>query len=173
MPETNVTNRMWLAAAALALAATACGGDGAEKAQPAEEQAPALPRDAVTIETYADSLNVDLAKMQRTETGLYVLDIKEGEGAPVQAGQTVTMEYTGWLPNGRRFDTSEGKQPYVFTVGRGEAIKGWDQGVLGMKAGGQRRLIVPPRLAYGDEGFGGYIPPSAVLVFDLVLVSAK
>ena len=168
-----MTSYGWRTAAVLALALAGCTGDRQRAAQPAEEQAPAFPREAVTIETYADSLHVDLAKMQRTETGLYVQDIKEGEGAPVQAGQTVSMEYTGWLPNGRRFDTSEGKKPYGFTVGRGEAIKGWDQGVLGMKVGGERRIIVPPRLGYGDEGYGGYIPPSAVLVFNLKLVSAK
>jgi FKBP-type peptidyl-prolyl cis-trans isomerase len=91
----------------------------------------------------------------------------------VQDGQAVAVEYTGWLPSGYRFDTSRGKQPYEFTVGRREVIKGWDEGVLGMKVGGQRRIIVPPRLGYGDEGTAGVIPPSAVLVFDLELVSVK
>ena len=166
-----MTTYPWASGALLALALAACTTDQPGGGQPAEEQAPAHPMDAVTIETYADSLRVDLALMQRTETGLYVLDIAAGEGEPVQAGQKVKMEYTGWLPNGRRFDTSEGKQPYEFTVGRGEVIKGWDEGVLGMKLGGKRRIIVPPRLAYGDEGAGGYIPPSAVLVFDLQLVA--
>lgn len=161
-----------MAAAALALALAACTSDKQGGQQPAAEQAPAQPADAVTIETYADSLDVDLAQMQRTSTGLYIQDIKEGEGEPVQAGQKVAMEYTGWLPNGRRFDTSEGKKPYEFTVGQGEVIKGWDEGVLGMKPGGRRRIIVPPKLGYGDEGAGGYIPPSSVLVFDLQLVSA-
>jgi peptidylprolyl isomerase len=167
-----LTKHSWTAVALLALAA-ACTSDRPGGAPAAEEQAPAQPRDAVTIETYADSLNVDFALMQRDSNGLYIQDIRQGEGEPVQAGQKVKMDYTGWLPSGRRFDSSEGKKPYEFTVGRGEVIRGWDVGVLGMKVGGQRRIIVPPRMAYGDEGMGGVIPPSAVLVFDLELVSIE
>jgi peptidylprolyl isomerase len=163
----------WMMAATMALALGACAGDQQSGAQPAEQPATTHPVDVVTVETYADSLNVDLAAMQRTSTGLYILDIKEGEGEPVQDGQAVAMEYTGWLPSGYRFDTSRGKKPYEFTVGRGEVIKGWDEGVLGMRVGGQRRIIVPPRLGYADEGNAGVIPPSAVLVFDLELVSVR
>src|SRR5512140_3088196 len=104
--EREVARHTWLLGAALAFGLAACGGDRQQQAPPAAERAASLPRDAVTIETYADSLNVDIAKMQRTASGLYIQDIKEGDGEPVQAGQAVTMEYTGWLPNGRRFDTS-------------------------------------------------------------------
>jgi FKBP-type peptidyl-prolyl cis-trans isomerase len=167
-----VSTQTWKAAA-LALALAACTGDQQGGAQSAEELAQAQPVDATAQETYADSLNVDFTKMQRTSTGLYILDIKEGEGEPVQAGQQVALEYTGWLPSGFRFDTSDGKQPYEFTVGRGEAIKGWDEGVIGMKLGGQRRIIVPPKLGYGDEGAAGVIPPTSVLVFNLELVSVQ
>lgn len=167
-----MTMHSWTAVALLALAA-ACTSDQQSGAPAEEEQVPAHPRDAVTIETYADSLNVDFSRMQRDSSGLYSQEIREGEGEAVQAGQKVKVEYTGWLPSGYRFDTSHGKQPYEFTVGRGEVIKGWDVGVVGMKRGGQRRIIVPPRMAYGDEGAAGVIPPSAVLVFDLELVSIE
>ena len=166
-----MSRRTGKAAAVLVLALAACTGDRPDGSQEAAEQAPAQPADAVTIETYADSLNVDLSKMERSSSGLYTQEVREGEGEPVQAGHRVAMAYTGWLPNGRRFDSSEGKQPYEFTVGRGEVIKGWDEGVIGMRIGGRRRIIVPPRLGYGDEGMGGVIPPSAVLVFDLELVT--
>jgi len=103
-------------------------------------------------------------------------DLRVGTGADATSGRRATVDYTGWLydptqpeQKGRQFDTSVGRQPFVFTVGAGQVIRGWDQGVVGMKVGGQRRLVIPPDLAYGSNGSGGVIPPNATLVFDIDL----
>jgi FKBP-type peptidyl-prolyl cis-trans isomerase FkpA len=107
---------------------------------------------------------------------LQILDLKPGSGVAIAAGQQAVVQYTGWLyeasaddKRGKKFDSSlDAGQPFRFVVGAGQVIKGWDQGVLGMKAGGRRRLIVPADLAYGDGGVGP-IPPGATLVFDVEL----
>jgi FKBP-type peptidyl-prolyl cis-trans isomerase FkpA len=112
---------------------------------------------------------------------LEIVDLKAGDGAAVAAGQRAVLQYTGWLYDasapehkGKQFDSSRGgPEPFRFTVGRGEVIKGWDQGVAGMKIGGRRRLIIPPDLAYGDAGAGGVIPPGATLVFDVDLLAIE
>ena len=104
-------------------------------------------------------------------------DLQEGTGAMASSGQTATVNYTGWLYSdsapdhkGTKFDSSIGREPFVFRLGAGQVIRGWDQGVQGMKVGGQRRLVLPPEFAYGSRGAGGVIPPNATLVFDVELL---
>ena len=112
---------------------------------------------------------------------LEILALRAGAGAPIAAGQTAVVQYTGWLyeaaapdKKGKQFDSSLNTgQPFRFVVGAGQVIKGWDQGVLGMQAGGRRRLTIPADLAYGDHGAGDVIPPGATLVFDVDLVGIE
>lgn len=101
-------------------------------------------------------------------------DLAEGAGPAAAAGQQVEVQYTGWLEaSGKVFDSSKDRGPFTFTLGKGEVIKGWDRGVLGMRAGGRRRLVIPPELAYGARGFPGVIPPQSTLVFEVELVAIK
>jgi len=114
-------------------------------------------------------------------TTLEITDVKAGKGPAIAAGQTAVVHYTGWLYSettpdhkGKKFDSSRDRNdPFSFQVGGGEVIGGWDQGVVGMQAGGQRRLIIPPSLGYGARGAGGVIPPNATLLFDIELLSIK
>jgi FKBP-type peptidyl-prolyl cis-trans isomerase len=122
----------------------------------------------------------DDALSKTTLTRLESTDLKPGTGAEARQGRRVSVHYTGWLYHptkpdhkGRQFDSSRDRnQPYDLTLGAGEVIPGWEQGLLGMKAGGQRRIVIPPALAYGSSGQGD-IPPEATLVFDLELVSVQ
>jgi len=112
---------------------------------------------------------------------LEILELQPGTGAVLAVGQGAVVQYTGWLyeatapdTKGKQFDSSSNSgQPFRFTVGAGQVIKGWDQGVVGMKVGGRRRLTIPAELAYGDSGAGGVIPPGATLVFDVDLVGIE
>ncbi len=107
-------------------------------------------------------------------TALKIEDVSVGTGAEATVGKTVVVNYIGRLANGTQFDAScDRKQPFDFPLGAGAVIKGWDQGVAGMKVGGQRRLIIPSTLGYGAQGAGGVIPPNAALVFDVELVDVK
>lgn len=116
-----------------------------------------------------DNLNLDNAVT--TDSGLKYIDIKVGEGATPEKKQEVTVHYTGTLENGKKFDSSRDRnQPFSFTIGVGQVIKGWDEGVGTMKVGGRRTLIIPPDLGYGSQGAGGVIPPNAVLIFDVELL---
>lgn len=109
-----------------------------------------------------------------TPSGLKYIEIEEGTGATPKKGQTVTVHYTGTLENGKKFDSSrDRKRPFDFTIGVGQVIKGWDEGVGSMKVGGRRQLIIPPDLGYGARGAGGVIPPNATLIFDVELLSIK
>ena len=108
--------------------------------------------------------------MPQNQDNLTVQDQTVGQGAAAQPGDTVTVNYTGKLDNGTVFDTSVGRQPITFVLGAGQVIPGWDQGLVGMKVGGTRTLIIPPSLAYGAQGIGP-IPPNATLTFDVQLVS--
>ncbi|NVJ27918.1 MULTISPECIES: FKBP-type peptidyl-prolyl cis-trans isomerase [Myxococcus] len=124
--------------------------------------------------TYAESLNVDLAAMTRSSSGLYTQDLGEpGAGDVATAGKRVYVHYTGWLPDGKKFDSSAGKSPIDFTLGQGSVIDGWDQGIVGMRVGGKRRLVIPSSLGYGAQGSSGAIPPYSVLVFDTELILVR
>jgi FKBP-type peptidyl-prolyl cis-trans isomerase len=110
----------------------------------------------------------------KTDSGLQYWDIKAGTGEVATDGSHVKVHYTGWLTTGKKFDSSvDANQPYEFTLGKGEVIKGWDDGVAGMKVGGRRQLRIPPELAYGAEGHPPQIPASATLVFDVQLLAIK
>jgi FKBP-type peptidyl-prolyl cis-trans isomerase FkpA len=116
--------------------------------------------------------------MITTATGLQYEDTVEGEGDEAKKGQSVTVHYTGWLFNdgekGAKFDSSlDRRDPFVFSLGAGMVIRGWDEGVAGMKVGGERTLIIPAELGYGARGAGGVIPPNATLQFDVQLLAVK
>ena len=132
-----------------------------------------LPPGNRVAERYHASLRVDLSEMTRRSTGLYVQDVVVGEGARADSGDVVTVHYTGRLPNGNAFDSSRDRdQPFEFALGYGRVIDGWDQGVVGMRVGGQRRLVIPPALGYGARGTGP-IPGNATLVFDVELLDVE
>ena len=105
---------------------------------------------------------------------LVIDEITLGEGAEAQSGRTVSVHYTGWLTNGSKFDSSvDRNEPFDFPLGRGYVIRGWDEGVAGMKVGGKRKLTIPPELGYGARGAGGVIPPNATLVFEVELLAVN
>jgi len=139
----------------------ACGGSGdRETARPAAG--------------FSAALGVDTAAMTRTPSGLRYQDITEGQGATATADRTVSVHYTGWLPNGEKFDSSRDRnEPFSFTLGAGQVIAGWDEGVAGMKVGGRRKLVIPADLGYGTAGAPPDIPPGATLVFDVELLDVR
>lgn len=105
---------------------------------------------------------------------LIIEDLTVGEGAEAQAGQYALVHYTGWLTDGTKFDSSKDRdEPFEFPLGRGRVIKGWDEGVQGMKVGGTRKLTIPPEMGYGAYGAGGVIPPNATLVFEVELLAVE
>jgi FKBP-type peptidyl-prolyl cis-trans isomerase FkpA len=155
--------RTRLAAVAISIAFTACASAGA----------PVPPPKSVEATSFAASLDVDLSKMTKTASGLYWRDIDVGTGTLVKGKMDVRVHYTGWLTNGEKFDSNAvSDQPIVVPLGRGHAIKGWEEGLEGMRAGGRRMLVIPSELGYGSS-HSGLIPPDAVLVFDIRVVSAK
>jgi FKBP-type peptidyl-prolyl cis-trans isomerase FkpA len=110
----------------------------------------------------------------KTDSGLQYWDLKVGTGDVAKEGSRVKVHYTGWLTTGKKFDSSvDAHQPYDFKLGQGEVIKGWDEGVAGMKVGGKRQLRIPPELAYGEAGHPPQIPPNATLIFDVQLLAIK
>ena len=100
-------------------------------------------------------------------------DLVVGTGEEAAAGKTIDVHYTGWLLDGKQFDSSRDRGPFQFDLGKGQVIKGWDQGVVGMRVGGTRRLTIPPELAYGMRGFPGVIPPQATLRFEIELLAVS
>jgi FKBP-type peptidyl-prolyl cis-trans isomerase FkpA len=111
----------------------------------------------------------------KTDDGLQYWDVRVGNGETAKEGSRVRVHYTGWLTNGKKFDSSvDAGKPFDFTIGNGEVIKGWEEGVAGMRVGGKRQLRIPPALAYGADGTpGGPIPPNATLIFDIHLLNVQ
>ncbi len=122
---------------------------------------------AMTEETQSNS------NSRTTESGLIIEDIVNGEGDEASSGQKVTVNYTGNLEDGTQFDTSIGRAPFTFSLGEGRVIKGWDEGVAGMKVGGKRKLTIPPELGYGSRGAGNVIPANATLIFEVELLKVN
>lgn len=151
-----------LAALCLSLALAACNR-GADTTSPTP----------IEEEEFAPALGVDLNQMTRTESGLYIEDLNVGGGAVAESGKRVWVHYTGWLVDGRSFDSSIGKQPIDFVLGTGRVIRGWDEGLKGMRVGGTRKLVIPSDLAYGKKGSSGVIPPHATLVFEVALTAVE
>ncbi len=154
-----------LGVAASALAAVAFAQTGQMPAKPsADIESPSLS-----------------SKIGAHVTELNKIDTKQGDGAEAVAGKTVIVHYTGWLydpsaadGHGKKFDSSlDRKSPFGFPLGAGRVIKGWDEGVAGMKVGGKRTLVIPPQMGYGERGAGGVIPPNATLIFDVELLEVK
>ena len=144
-------------ALALGLSLVACGG-------------PSVP----TIEStqFGASLQVDLKASTKTADGEYFRDVIPGTGAVVERGQLLQVNYSGFFADGSPFDSSTGRGPFSFHLGAGEVIMGWDQGLIGVRVGCTRQLIIPPALGYGSNGQGP-IPPNAILVFTVQVISAQ
>ena len=158
-----VASMATLAAVSLA----GCGGGGTSASSVSTAPVPqSLPGD-VDRTTFAPVLGVHLDSMVRRATGLYVQDLVPGTGAVATRGKTVIVRYTGWLADGKQVDAGE------ITVGLGtnKTIRAWEEGLLGMRVGGRRRLVVPPAMGYGARGSGDTIPPNAVLVFEMEVLS--
>ena len=146
--------------ASLALAQTA--------AKPAPRKAP------TTVHHAASGPTKVMGEPTKMPDGLEYWDIKVGTGAVAEAGKTVKVHYTGWLTNGKKFDSSVGHAPFEVTpLGSAPVIKGWNEGIIGMKVGGKRQLRIPPDLAYGAGGYPGVIPPNSTLIFDVQLLSVQ
>ncbi|WP_240907034.1 FKBP-type peptidyl-prolyl cis-trans isomerase [Paludisphaera rhizosphaerae] len=154
MKTADVTTRVWLTAALAAL--LTLGLSIPARAQEAKKE----------------------KAMTKTDSGLEYRDAKEGTGAVAKAGNTCKMHYTGWLwedgKKGKKFDSSlDRDEPFDFPLGAGMVIKGWDEGVAGMKVGGKRELLIPAKLGYGARGAGGVIPPNATLYFEVELLGVR
>jgi len=124
------------------------------------------------VQVYAASLGVNLSAMTKLSKALYIQDVVAGTGAAAASGHFIAVTYTGWLANGTQFDSNVGKDSLRFPLGQGVVIAGWDQGLVGMRVGGKRRLVIGSALAYGTQGFGS-IPSNSTLVFDVQLLTAQ
>lgn len=147
----------------LACAVVACGGTSA----PVDSAAlpPSDPADLF----FAPELEIELSEFEKTSSGLYIQDVQIGDGPIARRTSRVWIEYVGWLPDGTVFDGNVGGDPYNVRLGGNEVIRGWNEGIAGMKRGGIRRLVVRPSLAYGSRGRGD-IPPGSTLVFHVELI---
>jgi FKBP-type peptidyl-prolyl cis-trans isomerase len=132
------------------------------------------PADATITPVATPAVKKSKIKWITTPSGLQYQILKHGTGAIAEVGQTVTVNYTGWLTDGTKFDSSvDRNQPFQFALGAGQVIKGWDEGVAGMRVGEKRKLMIPPDIGYGANGAGGVIPPNATLIFDVELLNAQ
>ncbi len=136
------------------LMAGGCGGDDMTGPQ------------VITEVEFAASLGIDLANFTRTSSGLYIEDIAEGSGEPASSGNEVEVAYTGWLTNGTSFDGGA----FSFVLGAGQVVRGFDEGVMGMRVGGIRRIIIPPALGYGSQG-SGPVPPDSIMIFQIEVLA--
>jgi peptidylprolyl isomerase len=145
----------------------ACGGT--------ENKTTQTPQTAQENTAMPQNTQIDTSGMTSTPSGLQIKELQPGTGPSPQVGQMVSVHYTGWLTDGTKFDSSVDRgQPLDFTLGAGQVIQGWDEGVASMKIGGKRRLVIPPNLAYGNQSVGGgIIPPNSTLVFDVELLGAR
>ena len=148
----------------LLLGAAACGG-GSTPASTTPQ--PVVIQGDIERTTFAPSLGVDLGAMTKRASGLYVQDLEMGTGGVAIRGKSIVVRYAGWLPNGKQFDSGE----VTVTLGTNKVIRAWEEALLGMRVGGRRRLVTPPNLAYGTRGAGDDIPPNAVLVFEMQVMS--
>ncbi len=172
----NRGRRFTILTLTLSLATIGCGDSGAGGGDTASADAPPEPAPVVTevVAMYAPELGVDLDAMTKTDSGLHYAVLAEGEGDEAVNGKDVVVHYTGWLPSGTKFDSSRDRgEPFMFPLGAGSVIAGWEEGVAGMRVGGQRKLVIPPALGYGAAGAGGVIPPNATLVFDVELLEVR
>ncbi len=176
----------WLSALGLVMALAACGCQRAQEPAPTgteiaptrepAEQAAGAPaaggRDPVQA---ARELGTPTENpVVTSSSGLRFIDVKVGEGEAAKAGDSVSVHYTGWLVDGAKFDSSKDRgRALAFPLGVGRVIRGWDEGVAGMKPGGTRKLIIPPNLAYGSRGAPPKIPPNATLVFEVDLLGTQ
>jgi len=136
----------------------ACGGAGGDK----------------NARGFDASLGVDTTTMTKAPSGFWYSDVAVGQGDEAVPGRTVRVHYTGWLPSGKKFDSSRDRgEPFAFTLGSGQVITGWDEGVKGMRVGGRRKLVLPPAMGYGDAGAPPDIPPGSTLVFDVEVLGVQ
>ena len=153
--------------AAVLLTACARGEEPAAEAPQGVEFPPELAEPQLL--SYHPDLEVDITAMRRRASGLWLQDLEPGEGDTVKAGALVSINYTGWLHDGTLVETNADRVPFSFRVGIGDMLAGWDEGIVGMRAGGKRKLILPYQLGFGEMG-EGEIPPFAVLVYEIELV---
>jgi len=169
-----------LIAVSLLLIIAGCSGSSSKKADVAKQESKteAAMKDESEMKTPETAMPADTTAVAAKDTvttasGLKYIDFVVGNGATPLVGQTCIVHYTGWLLDGKKFDSSKDcNQPFHFALGQGRVIKGWDEGVASMKVGGKRKLIIPPGLAYGDKPVGP-IPPNSTLIFDVELLGVK